>query len=223
MDPTTIVDLSHKLNSNVQIYPGDPQFSCRPYATIVKDGYSVHSVSLGSHTGTHIDAPSHFFADGTTIDQIPLSSLFAPLVIVDLRKNHLQDRQAITWACLKPYAELMSPGVVLVLHTGWYAHWGSPKYFEHPFITRDTAEKIVERGVRIVGVDTLSPDETEYQGVGGLQGFGAHEVFLGVGGMIVENLTGLDNLQGQTHIGLVPLNLEGCDGSPVRAFAWKAM
>ncbi|KAG6866430.1 hypothetical protein C0991_004715 [Blastosporella zonata] len=223
MNSSTIVDLSHKLDSNVQIYPGDPQFTCRPCATIAEEGYSVHSITLGSHTGTHIDAPSHFFPGGATIDQIPLSSLFAPLVLIDLAQRRLQERQMITWEDIKAFAELMRPGVILVVHTGWSAHWGLPKYFEHPYLAKDAIEKIVERGVRIVGVDTLSPDETEYQGVGGLHGFGAHEVILGAGGVIAENLTGLDKLEGQTHIALVPLNLEGCDGSPVRAFAWKAV
>ncbi|GLB37827.1 putative cyclase [Lyophyllum shimeji] len=221
MDPSTIVDLSHKLNSNATIYPGDPTFTCRPCAIVAKDGYSVHALSLGSHTGTHIDAPSHFFADGRTIDQIPLSSLFAPLVVVDLTRRNLRDRQKITWAELEASAELMQPGVILVLHTGWSAYWGTPRYYGHPFLAREAAEKILERGVRILGVDTLSPDETPYQGVGGAEGFGAHEVILGAGGVIAENLTNLAALDGQNRIGLVPLNVEGSDGSPVRAFAWK--
>ncbi|KAG6887410.1 hypothetical protein C0995_015597 [Termitomyces sp. Mi166 len=222
MNPNTIIDLSHKLDSNVQTYPGDPQFTCRPCATVPQDGYSVHSISLGSHTGTHIDAPSHFFAGSTTIDQIPLSSLFAPLVVVDLTQRNLKDRQMITWEDISSSADLMRQGVILVIHTGWSAYWGTPKYYNHPFLEREAARKIIERGVRIVGLDTLSPDETEYQGIGGLHGFGAHQEILGVRALIVENLTNLDKLNGQTHIGLVPLNLEGSDGSPVRAFAWKA-
>ncbi|KAF5375550.1 hypothetical protein D9615_009136 [Tricholomella constricta] len=221
MDPSNIVDLSHKLDSDVQIYPDDPPFTCSPCATVAKDGYSVHGLTMGTHTGTHIDAPSHFFADGKTIDQIPLPSLFGPLVVVDLTQRNLQNRQMIIWADIEASADRMSPGVILLLHTGWSAHWGSPKYYEHPFLARDAAERIVERGVHIVGVDALSPDETPYQGVGGGQGFGAHEVILGAGGIIAENLTNLSALDGQNHIALVPLNLDGCDGSPVRAFAWK--
>ncbi|KAF8058778.1 putative cyclase [Lyophyllum atratum] len=222
MDTSTIIDLSHKLDSNVQIYPGDPPFTCTPCTTVAKDGYSVHSLTLGSHTGTHIDAPSHFFANGKTIDQIPLPTLIGPLVLVDLTARNLRDRQMITWADIEPSAELMHPGVILVLHTGWSAYWGTPKYYDHPFLARDVATKIIERGVRILGVDTLNPDETEYQGVGGGEGFGVHEVILGAGGIIAENLTNLAALDGHDQIALIPLNLEGSDGSPVRAFAWKA-
>ncbi|RDB25012.1 Kynurenine formamidase [Hypsizygus marmoreus] len=220
INPSTLVDLSHKLDSNVQIYPGDPLFSCTPHTTVAKDGYSVHTLTLGSHTGTHIDAPSHFFPDGQTIDQIPLSSLITPLVVVDLTSRELQDRQTITWSDIEGASEHMSPDVALVLRTGWSAFWGTPRYFSHPFLSRDAAAKIFDRGVRVLGVDTLSPDETSYDGVGGEQGFGVHEVILGGGGIIAENLN-LGGLMNQNMIALVPLNLEGCDGSPVRAFAWK--
>lgn len=221
MDAGTIVDLSHKLNSCATIYPGDPAFTCHPCATVAKDGYSVHALALGSHTGTHIDAPSHFFVDGKTIDQISLRTLFGPLVVVDLTRHNLRNRQIITWADIEASSELMLPGVILILRTGWSVYWGLPRYYDHPFLARDAAVRILEKGVRILGVDTLSPDETPYQGVGGGEGFGTHEVILGAGGIIAENLTNLAALDGHNRIGLVPLSLEGSDGSPVRAFAWK--
>ncbi|KAG5638444.1 hypothetical protein H0H81_012661 [Sphagnurus paluster] len=221
MDPTSIVDLSHRLDSNVQIYPGDPHYSCTPYTTVAKDGYSVHALSLGTHTGTHIDAPSHFFADGKPVDQIPLESLIGPLVVIDLTDLDLQDRQKITWADIAPSAAHIRTGVVLVLHTGWAAHWGTPKYYAHPFLAREAAERILAAGVRVLCVDTLSPDETPYEGEGGENGYGTHEVILGAGGIIAENITNITALDGQNWIALIPLNLEGCDGAPVRAFAWK--
>ncbi|KAF9463586.1 putative cyclase [Collybia nuda] len=222
----SLLDLSHKLDSNVQIYPGDPAFSCSPFATVSKDGYSVHAVSLGTHTGTHIDAPSHFFADGKTIDQIPLSSLMGPLVKIDLTKSGLEERQVITWEdhiALTPAAAEIRVGVILLIQTGWAAYWGTPKYFHHPFLSRDAAQRILDKGVKVVGFDTLNPDETPFEGVGGEQGFGTHEVILGAGGVIAENLTGLERIGDQNMIALIPLNLEGCDGSPIRAFAWKGL
>lgn len=220
-----VLDLTHKLNSKAPIYPGDPSFSCTPVTTVSKDGYSVHALSLGSHTGTHIDAPSHFFSDGKTIDQIALSSLTGPLVKLDLTRYGLQDRQPITWDDhISPAVKdlLLSEGDILIIQTGWSAYWGSEKYFHHPFLSRDAAQRILDTGVRVVGVDMLSPDETPFEGVGGGQGFGAHEVILGAGGIIAENLTNLEDIGDEDRVALIPLNLEGSDGSPVRAFAWKA-
>lgn len=221
----SLLDLSHKLNTGAQIYPGDPSFACNAIATIPKDGYSVHALSLGSHTGTHIDAPSHFFTNGKTIDQIPLSSLIGPFVKIDLTQSGLQDRQTITWEdhiSPSPTAVDIREGVILLIQTGWSAHWGTPRYFHHPFLSRDAAQRILDKGVRVLGVDTLNPDETPFEGVGGEQGFGTHEVILGAGGVIAENLTNLEEIGGRDMVALVPLNLEGSDGSPVRAFVWKA-
>jgi kynurenine formamidase len=75
-----LVELSHVLNQTTPPYPGDPVYGCTPTLTISKDGCSVHHVSFGTHTGTHIDAPSHFIHDGKTVDQIPLESLRMSIV-----------------------------------------------------------------------------------------------------------------------------------------------
>ena len=65
-----IYDLSHKLNPRCSIYPGDPEFCCKKVATVEKDQFNVSSLSLGSHTGTHIDAPYHFYDNGKTVDRL---------------------------------------------------------------------------------------------------------------------------------------------------------
>ncbi|KAJ7658521.1 putative cyclase [Mycena rosella] len=213
-----IVDLSHSLKPGMQIYPGDPVFSCSRVATIEKDGYAVRALSLGSHTGTHVDAPSHFFADGKTIEQIPLQMFIGPALVIDL--THKSPREAIYWADLAPHAHKMTAGVILLLHTGWSQYWCTEKYLDHPFLERAAAEQIIATGVRVVGVDALSPDETRLDGTGS---FGAHEVILGAGSVIAENLTNLHALDGPNYIvHLTPLKIDGSDGSPVRAFASRA-
>jgi kynurenine formamidase len=219
-----IIDPSHPLaDSAVQLYPGDPPYTCRPRTTVVKDGCSIHDISLCSHTGTHIDAPSHFFADGKTIDQIPLSSLTGPAVVVDVMQKQLKERQMIEWSDIQEYAPHMREGVILLLYTGWSQYWGTPKYYDHPYLSREAAKHVLESGVRVLGLDTLNPDETPYNGVESSHGFGVHQEILGAGGVIAENLTNLQALgNGQNMIALVPLNLVGSDGSPVRALAWKA-
>ena len=80
-----IVDLSHPINSETQVYPGDPSPSLTPATTIARDGFNVLHVSMGSQTGTHVDAPYHFLDDGARIDELDLSLFLGPATIVDLR------------------------------------------------------------------------------------------------------------------------------------------
>jgi kynurenine formamidase len=212
------IDLSHSVKPGMQVYPGDPPFTCSGIASIQADGYCVRALSMSSHTGTHVDAPSHFFADGKTISEIPLATFVGRALLVDL--THKSSREPITWdADLARYADQMREGVILLLRTGWSEHWCTEKYLDHPFLERTTAEKIIATGVQVVGIDALSPDETRLDGTGS---FGAHEVILGAGCIIAENLTNLGALDGAPHtVHLVPLNIHECDGSPVRAFALK--
>jgi len=201
----------------MQTYPGDTVFSYSCSATVEKDGYAVRSLSMSSHAGTHVDAPSHFFAEGKSIEQIPLDTFIGRALLIDL--THKLPREAITWADLAPYAPQMAAGVIVLLHTGWSQFWCTDKYLEHPFLDRAAAEQIIATGVQVVGVDTLNPDETCLDETGS---FGAHEVILGAGGVIAENLTNLHALDGPDYVvHLIPLKIDGSDGSPVRAFASK--
>lgn len=221
-----IVDLSHPLDpQQMSIYPGDPPLVCSPCATISKDGYSVHNISLGSHTGTHIDAPSHFVENGATIDQVPMSKLVGPALVVDV--SHRQAGEAITWEDFDPSARSqMKQGTIVLICTGWSRHWATPSYFSYPYLTKDAARHILSSGVSVIGMDTLSPDQVDGDD------FGVHETVLGQGGILAENLNNLDKLlsfhkaenadggrKGWT-VQLFPLNLRGSDGSPVRAIAY---
>ncbi|KAF4598866.1 Cyclase 1 superfamily protein [Pleurotus pulmonarius] len=213
-----IVDLSHNLENNMQTYPGDPLFRSHPHASIKPDGYAVSRFSMGSHTGTHVDAPSHFIVNGRTIDQIPLSTFVGPVVVVDVTSK--KPRGKIEWdSDLAIYADRMSSGVILLIRTGWSRFWGTPGYLDHPYLTREAAERIIATGVRAVGVDSLNPDETVIDGEGE-GGFGVHEIILGADGVIVENLTGLEMVKEGMTVQFIPLKLAGSDGSPVRALAW---
>lgn len=235
MTPSTkrFIDLSHPLTSETQIYPSDPAFQCKTHASHAKDGYCVHQLSLGTHTGTHIDAPYHFFPNGRKIGDIRLEELVGDVAVVNL--SGLQERQRISWEILQPYEHLMQDCQILFINTGWCrAHYQTPMYLSHPYFAPNIAVEILARGIRVVGVDTLNPDETPSIFAPVLEdsdGFGFHEAFLGAGGIIAENLANLEELleaQENTPEGekwivyLVPLNLTEADGSPVRAFARKA-
>ncbi|KAF5316756.1 hypothetical protein D9619_006549 [Psilocybe cf. subviscida] len=233
MPPKNFIDLSLPLEASTQVYPGDPLFVNTPHASYEKDGYSVRHLSLGTHTGTHIDAPYHFVAEGQTIDKMPLGLLVSEAVVVDLSQRpagSLTPRERITWADLEPHIDTSSlqPGRILLINTGWSKqYYGTEKYLHHPYFVPEVAHKLLSLGVKVFGTDTLSPDETI--GASDGDGFGFHEAFLGAGGVIAENLTNLEPLfevQNRDSperiwmVSMVPLRLIGADGSPVRAFAY---
>ena len=213
-----IVDLSHPLQNGMPVYPGDPVARIHPATTIGEHGYNVLNVRMGSQTGTHVDAPYHFLEEGARIDQLPLDLFLAPAVIADVRGK--QPHAPITWADLLPVADRLGAGRMLLLHTGWDAHWGSDAYFGHPFLDGEAAERVVAAGVRTVGLDALSLDETVLDGEPA-GGFAAHMAVLGAGGVIVENLRGLELVRSaEPVVSVLPLRLAGADGAPVRAVAF---
>ena len=204
-----VVDLSHPLDDRTQVYPGDPTVRLSAARSLERDGYRVSHLHLGSHSGTHLDAPSHVVEDGATVDALPLDLLVGPAVVVDLRD--LGPREPVEWERLAAHVR---PGRMLVLHTGWSREWGSVAYEDHPYLSAETAGELVDAGVRVVGIDALSVDET------GGEAFPAHEALLGAGVVVVENLTGLAALDHpEPVLSLLPLPLRGADGSPVRAVA----
>ena len=213
-----IVDLSHPLRDDTPVYPGDPVARFEPATTIEEHGYNVLHVRMGSQTGTHVDAPFHFLEDGARIDELPLDLFLSPAVVADVRGK--APHEAITWSDLAPVADRLASGRMLLLHTGWDAHWGTDAYFDHPFLDGDAAERVVAAGVRTIGLDALSLDETvlggEPEG-----GFAAHFAVLGAGGVIIENLRNLSAIgSAEPIVSVLPLKLAGADGAPVRAVAF---
>ena len=209
----TFVDLTQPLEPGVPAYPGDPEFRTEPALTLERDGCNVLAVHLGSHTGTHVDAPFHVRADGARLEELPWELLTGPAVVVDV--SRAAPRAALRWDDLAPHAAALRPGAVVLLRTGWSRYWRDGRYLEHPWLTADAARRLLGTGVRTLGVDCLSPDPPGRLDV--------HAAVLGAGGVIVENLTGLDALTGllDPHVGFFPLPLAAADGAPVRAVGWS--
>jgi kynurenine formamidase len=215
------IDLTHTLSSSISICPGHPTFSQQSVQTLGKDDFNVQLISFGSHTGTHIDAPYHFIADGKTVDALDLNMLVAPAVVVDVRGK--KARESITWEKdIAPYAPCLKPGTIVLFCTGWSKYWGQPTYPDHPYLHVEAARKLIELGIKVIGSDTLSPDEFSVH-EDDVPCYDVHGVILGAGGVIAENLNNLEallNMDGEPMVSLLPLKLNGCDGSPIRAAAW---
>ncbi|MHA3722664.1 cyclase family protein [Leucobacter sp. HY1910] len=225
-----MIDLSHPIRTGMTVYPGDPGVRCAQTLTLASDGAAVTAVNLGSHTGTHVDAPAHSIEGGRSINEVTLGELVGDALVL-----HLADRVGpgtrIDAEMLEAELErfVAVPRIVLV-HTGWDRHFTTELAYDHPFLSRDAADALWQRGMRVLGVDTLSPDRTKADVAGGGAGLGrgleatpgvfpVHDLVLGGDGLIVENLRGLERLDTLARVGFFPLPLTG-DGAPVRAVAW---
>ncbi|WP_073952050.1 cyclase family protein [Streptomyces kebangsaanensis] len=216
------LDLSVPVVTGMPVYPGDPEVTVSPALRVATDGVNVLRLHLGSQSGTHVDAPFHVDDAWPRLDELPLDRFAGRAVVADVRG--LPARAPITPALLAPALSRLrlSPCGILLLATGWSAHWGSADYLAHPWLTPGAAESLVEAGVRTVAVDALSIDPTPLSGEP-VTGFGlpAHRVLCGTGGVVAENLRNLERLVGarEVEVFLFPLRLPGADGAPVRAVA----
>lgn len=216
-----IVDLSHPLTTGMPVYPGDPSVTITPALSVARDGVAVAHLSLGSHSGTHLDAPSHSIEGGRTVDQIPLELLQGDALVLQVRvpANH-----RITLADVPGPLPERLPQIVCIA-TGWDQFFSpsgadpdavATEMLSHPFLAPEFAAELWRRGARVLGGDALSPDPSGALSDGTLP---VHEIWLGGAGVIVENLTGLTALPERVEMILAPLPLSGVDGSPIRAMA----
>lgn len=212
-----IVDLSVVVDDDTQIYPGDPRPELRRATRLEVEGFNVLSVSIGSHSGTHVDAPYHVVASGARLDELDLGLFAGRGVIVDVTDHG--PRQPITWDDLGPTAGRLGPGAILVLRTGWSEeHLGTDRYFGHPFLDPDACGRVLALGVRTFAIDALNPDPTVLEGKADLP---VHRLVLGAGGVIAENLTNLSSVSdAEPLVCLFPIRLGAdADGAPCRAVA----
>jgi kynurenine formamidase len=219
MRVSKIVDLSLVLDPGTQVFPGDPQPRFRVATTIAGDGYNLLALELGSQSGTHVDSPYHFLDSGPVLEECPLSLFVGPAVVADVRGHGPRD--AITWADVEPWAPVLGPGVVLALHTGWSdEHYGTERYFDHPFLDADACSKLLALGVRTFLVDCINIDETVLE-AGATRSFPCHDQIAAAAGIISENVTNLGAIDFEHPlISLLPIRLGGpADGAPCRAVA----
>jgi kynurenine formamidase len=210
MSARRIVDLSQPVGPDTPVFPGDGPVRVDVIEMMDQTTMNLSRIELSVHTGTHMDAPFHFFQDAATIDRMPLERCMGLAALIDLRgipagseirREHIESRR-----------DTLRQARIAVLHTGWSKEWGSERYFhDHPRLSGDAAEFLVDAGVELTGVDMPSVDQAP---------FPAHKVLLGAGVPIVENLTNLDAIGADLfELIVLPLRLAGRDGSPVRAVA----
>jgi kynurenine formamidase len=203
-----IVDLSVPIGPETQVYPGDPPPLLTPHATIARDGFNLLALHLGSQTGTHLDAPFHVRPAGTPVDELDLRLCTGPATVVDVRG--LGPLEPITWDRIAP-AQLER---IVLIHTGWSLHYGTPAYFDNPFLDADAVRRMLALGVRTFCIDAPSVDPTTDNNLP------AHLLIADAGGVIGENFRNLELVDWpDPFLSCLPIKLAGADGAPVRAVA----
>jgi len=180
--------------------------------------------------GTHIDTPLHFIIGGKTVDQLPIETFAGEGVVIDL--SYKRAKEEITVEDLKVYDDEIRTGDVLMLHTGWDKRIGfNPEYlFEWPYVVEETAEYLVRKEVKAVGVDTLSVGgwDGELPGHGPIARRGSpaetHRILLGAGIILVEALRNLDKVLAgarsrRAYFIYASIAIQGAEGGPCRALA----
>ena len=219
MEIVRVVDLSREITAETVVYPGDPVPHINQHATIAKDGFNLVSIQMGSQSGTHVDAPYHFDDNTEKIDEIPLDRFVGRGVV--LRCDGVRARERITLDSVRTGAESARAGDIVLVHTGWARHYGTPAYFVNPFLDSGLVSFLLERGVRTIGLDALNIDETPNDSHPG-EGFPAHHLIANVAGVICENLCNLESIDfADPLVSLLPMKFVGIDGAPVRAVAME--
>ena len=195
-------------------YPGDPEVGVEAAATYPEDACRVEALSCGSHTGTHVDAPSHTEREGRTLDSYAVEAFVLDTVRVDCRDL---DARAPIPAGRVPRGDDTRDADCVVFWTGWDEHWNTDRYLDHPYLPPATAQRCADAGLA-VGTDTLNPDPTPTANTGDdePEGFVAHHALLGADCLVFENLTNLGAVGERFELRAYPLKLGG-DGAPVRA------
>lgn len=206
------IDLSHPLTQDMPVYPGSdpPDFSS--VATVSDNGYAEKRLTLFSHTGTHMDAPSHILPEGASLDTFPIDRFAGKGCLLDF--SSLSGPE-ITQEDIAACRHLVDRSEFVLIHTGWSRYWGTDAYYtRYPVLSVDAAEWIAGFHLKGLGVDAISVDHPDSSD------FPVHRLLLAASILIIENLTGLNRLPSYGFtITAFPLKISDSDGSPVRAVA----
>ncbi len=209
-----VVDLTAPLNDRTPCYPTDPPFTKSWHVHFGEHGFCVSKLEMGAHSGTHVDAPMHFLGDAyPDVAEISLQTIIGHCIALNRPKEGGEDLDIGDLAG----ADIVSGDIVL-FRTGWDIRSGSPAFFqdEWPGLHPSLVEELIRRGVKAMGGDIASVDSPTALAAGAP----AHKLAGRAGMPIFEALVNLDQVAGQRFFFLgLPLKLEGCEASPIRAVA----
>ncbi|TCO72539.1 cyclase family protein [Rhodovulum euryhalinum] len=222
-----VTDMTHELHPDFPTYFGEPQFFWEQKFNYAEHAFNLAEFRVNEHTGTHIDAPLHFSADGAAVNEIAVENLVAPLCVIDIAARAADDADAQVTpddirAWIAAHGEIPQNACV-AMHSGWAPHVDGPKFRNadaegkqhYPGFHVEAAQMLIEEtGATSIGVDTLSLD------FGMSPDFATHYAWLPTGRFGIECLANLDKVpaSGATLVIGAPKH-RGGTGGPARIFA----
>lgn len=194
-----------------------------PYVEITQLGRhgienrETRKIVLGTHTGTHIDAPRHFIPGGETVETIALERLNGPATVVDL--SDAADGAVIDAGELE--ARVAGRAAErLIVRFDWDRHLNTSRYYtDHPFFSAQACHWMVRQGCRVLALDTPQPDDPRHGRANEIDAPN-HKILLGAGVILVEYLVGIRDLRSsEVELIVAPLKIKQGDGAPARCFA----
>jgi arylformamidase len=207
MPSPRLIDVSVLLTPGIATYPGNPPFEITPVHRLAAgDSANNSCLTMGTHTGTHVDAPKHFIDDRPGVDAMPLDLLIGRARVIDMpvrggiTAKHLEDaglREDLRVLLRTPNSKLWN-------------NTKEPFREEYTHLTGEGAKFLVDQGVKVVGVDYLSVEKFH------TPGHPAHHALLGANVIIIEGLNLSEAEPGFYEMYCLPLKVEGADGAPAR-------
>src|SRR3989344_376627 len=185
-----IIDLTMEVSEKIPSFPGDPKAEFKNIATIAKHGCNERRLSFNSHFSTHVDSPYHMLSNGKKLEEYPADTFIGEATIIDARNLAKITKEEIPNKITTPF---------LLFYTSHTTKIHAPDFFKkNPVITSDAAEEIIKHKVKIVGIDSFTPDNYPYT---------VHKILFRRDILILENLVNLDKLPPRCKLYIAPLNL----------------
>lgn len=205
-----IIDITVGISPDTAVYPGDPEVSIEPVSSIPSDGYAVSKISLGTHTGTHLDSPSHLSVGGMTVDMLPLSSMMGMALVLDLSDTLGEISSEGLEVAFKRAGPRAQDADILLVRTCVNGPCGISDTHKVPHgLGTDAGRWIVQHRFKLIGIDSLSVDTGT--------GLDNHRLFMENNVLILENIDLRAVEETVYHFICLPLKLEACDAAPTRA------
>lgn len=201
IDMVNMIDITRTIGQDTVVFPGD----AAPFVSQTRrSGYTLSELALNSHSGTHIDAPLHFFDGRKSLDRIPVERFFLDADVVAI-----ESQVAVTVVELK--GRRIDPGQAILFKTRNSDLPRNRFHEDFVYIKPDAAEWLVDTGVSLVGIDYLSPDRYEDMD------FPVHLTLLGAGVLILEDIDLRAVAPGRYRLVCLPIKTHQADGAPCRA------